>query len=412
MNAPSTIGRVVYMHRTRGGGVEGVHIDGIVGGLKARGFEVVMVAPAPSRPVVTGEVVRSPSWLARTAAWLSEHAPEFLFEFAELAYNVVSWRALKRCLRQHPVRLIYERYAIFSLSGALLARRHGVPLVVEVNYTARSPLVRQRTAWLKFLARWVDRKIFERATVLVAVSSTLRTELIRDYGVAPARIVVSPNAADPHKFDPSRVTPIANAEGKALAGKCVIGFVGSFAPWHGVDLLLAAFVVVARTIPESVLLLIGDGPERAKIEAEAARHGLRDRVMFTGPIPHRDLGQYVARFDIAVMPDSNDYGSPMKIFEYMAMGRAVVAPDYAPILDVLRDNENGVVFARRNGARLAERLVDLCKDTSQTARLGAAARKTIVSERSWLHNVDMFLTALDDDSRLGLHKVDALNGNA
>ena len=124
-----------------------------------------------------------------------------------------------------------------------------------------------------------------------------------DYGVSADKILVVPNAADPQMFHPS-IPPVAEIGGVALADKKIIGFVGSFTPWHGLSLFVDAFKLVAKKHQDAFAILIGDGPERNEIESKAAAYGLADRVLFTGAIEHDQLMRYVATFSIGVMPDS------------------------------------------------------------------------------------------------------------
>jgi glycosyltransferase involved in cell wall biosynthesis len=381
-------GRVIYVHRTQGRGVEGVHMRGVAGALRTRGYDVDFVGPGD--PSGSGTV--NGSGAGGLKRLLSKHAPEILFEAAEMGYNWAAAAQLRAALAE-PATMIYERYAIFAEAGSRAAHRAGIPHVVEVNYTAHTPLVRPRSSLLKPLAVAADRRIFEGARLLVAVSSYLRDHLVRDYGIAPERIVVTPNAADPASFDPA-VTPVGAVNGVSLEGKFVIGFVGTFAPWHGLNLLLDAFERSAATHPEAVLLLIGDGPERAAIAERAARAGLGQRVLFAGEVANTGLAPYVARFDAAVLPDTNEYGSPMKLFEYLAMARPIVAPDYGPVNDVLDDGDNGLIFARRDSAALADRLATLMTDRELSRTLGARGRESLLARRTWLHNVDTVLAGI------------------
>ncbi len=389
MEAP----RVIYVHRTQGQGVEGVHMLGIANGFRSRGYRVDFVGPT-SAPRGDSTVRAAPpaGWRERAQRLVSRHAPEVLFEAAEMGYNWNAASQLRGALVQ-PAAMIYERYAIFAEAGSRAAHRARVPHVLEINYTAQTPLLRPRSAMLKPLAVAADRRIFARAGLLVAVSSFLRDHLIADYGVARERIVVTPNAADPARFDPN-VAPVQAVDGVQLAGKFVIGFVGSFAPWHGLDFLCEAFERIATSHPAAVLLLIGDGPQRQAIEERAARAGLNGRVLFTGEVPNDRLAPFVARFDAAVLPDTNNYGSPMKLFEYLALARPVVAPDYGPVHDVITDRDNGLIFARRDAAALADCLTALIANRSLGAALGERGRQMLLAKRTWRHNVDIVLEGL------------------
>jgi glycosyltransferase involved in cell wall biosynthesis len=386
--------RLLYLHRTQGQGVEGVHIHGMCAGFRARGYDVGLVGPADEKTVSQGSRANHSTSLARRMQrWVSEYAPEAAFEFAEMAYNIPARKALQAALMGGKPEFIYERYAIFATAGSRMARELDVPHVLEINYTAQTPLLRKRSALLKPWAIAKDRRIFRDAAVLVAVSSYLRDHLIRDYGIPAERVVMTPNAADPQRFDP-QVAPITAVHGQSLEGRFVIGFVGTFAPWHGLDLLCDAFERIATIHPQACLVLVGNGPQRDAIAARAARSGLQSRVLFTGDVPNVQLAPYVARFDAAVLPDTNEYGSPMKLFEYLAMGRPVVAPDYGPVRDVVENRENGLIFARRDPGSLAAALGALLDNPALRQNLGLAGRRTILERRTWLHNVDIVLEAV------------------
>ena len=380
---------ILYLHRTQAKGVEGVHIGEIVKCWRRLGHHVDLLSPVRDQ-IGDAQLASAPakSWLTqRLFRLISEKLPEFLFELAELGYNLITL-SLARRLDKSKVDFIFERYAIFAISGAFLAKRWCRPFVVEVNYTSCSSLVRERSRLLKPLAKRLDRYIFTRATGLVAVSSYLKQHLIFEYGVAPERIVVLPNAADPEVFDMAKVNPpatLANFQGK------IIGFVGGFYPWHGIDLLLQAFQLMAKRVPEARLLLIGDGPMLPAIRAQSVAMGLDERVILAGRVAHTDLPGYISLFHVGVMPDSNEYGSPMKIFEYMALGKPVVVPDYGPLLDAVVDGQEGRIFPAKNVQQMAECLTMLLTDNAAHARMSAEARKKILSKHNWLSNAEAIL---------------------
>lgn len=372
---------ILYLHRTQARGVEGVHVSEVVKAFRRLGHRVGIVSPVGER--LEGEAAATPVLARRERLFsaVSRHLPELVFEFAELLYNLHALRQARKRFAAGGVDVIFERYAIFAVAGAWLAKRWDRPLILEVNYTSCSPLVRRRSRLLRPLARWLDRRVFNRASGLVAVSSQLKQHLIQVYGVPPEKIIVLPNAADPEVFDPTRIAPQPLATG----GK-VIGFVGGFYPWHGLDLLLDAFEVVAQKVAEARLLLIGDGPAMPAVRERIARAGLEQRVLLTGWVPHANLPSYIAAFHVGVMPDSNDYGSPMKIFEYMSMGKPVVVPDYTPLLDAVQDGEEGKIFRARNVPEMADCLTMLLSDDAAYARIAQQARQKIIDKHNWLEN--------------------------
>ena len=380
---------VLYVHRTRATGVEAVHIGQIVLGLRRLGHRVSMLSPVGdfiehvNEPAVSVAAPKSAASRKRKALEM----PEILFEILEIGYNLKAILDGLRKVSRGSVDGVYERYAIFGVAGMLLARWWGVPFVLEVNYTSLSPLVRRRSRLMKPLARWCDGIVFRRATHLLAVSSYLKEELVNQFGVSPERVTVVPNAADPSVFDPAAARAV-EPERSMPAGP-VIGFVGGFYKWHGLDLLVEAFMRIAKQFPSASLVLIGDGPMRETVATQASARGLPDRVIMPGRVPHAKLAPYVARFDVGVMPDSNLYGSPMKVFEYMAMSVPVVVPNYAPLLDVVVDGVQGRVFERRDVDDLARCLSDMLADEARRKRMGTNARQAIVDTHNWMNNASV-----------------------
>lgn len=374
--------RIAYAHRTRALGVEGVHIHGIADSLNRLGYQVTFFGP----PFESRHDVSPGNPPRKTASGrLAAAMPEFFFELLEILYSLYLSVSLVIARARLPFDAIYERYAIFGFAGAVASEFWGIPLLLEVNYTSRSPLVRQRNKYLRPLAEAFDRWIFARATVLIAVSSRLRDQLVEEFGVPRERVLVLPNAADPAVFRPApRSVP---------AERFTVGFVGGFFPWHGVDLLVTAIDQVAREEPQVTLVLVGDGPERPKIERMVADLGLQKIVKFTGNVAHKDLASVVATFDVGVMPDSNDYGSPMKIFEYMAMAKPVIAPDYPPIHDAYCDGVHGYIFPKRDATALADTIRRAARSPNQVREMGVAARQLIEQERNWMANTVKSLRA-------------------
>lgn len=381
--------KIVYLHRTQAKGVEGVHIGEIVKAWRKIGHEVRLLSPVDEQlgDAPANEVANKPGLKQKLFRFVSSRLPEFFFELAEIGYNLVALNQARKLGRAN-VDFIFERYAIFAFAGAFLAKRWNKPFVVEVNYTSCSALVRERSALLAPLARRVDAYIFRRATGLAAVSTELKRHLMEEFGVPQEKIIVLPNAADPDIFDMAKVTReprYANAQLKT------IGFVGGFYPWHGLDLLLQAFQKMSARIPDSRLLLVGDGPMMPAIREQSEKMGLADRVLLTGRVAHQHLPGYLAIFDVGVMPDSNDYGSPMKIFEYMSLAKPVVVPDYGPLRDAVDDGVEGRIFAPKDIEAMANCFVDVLLNEETYQRMSHAARKKILNKHNWLNNAKQIL---------------------
>jgi glycosyltransferase involved in cell wall biosynthesis len=175
--------------------------------------------------------------------------------------------------------------------------------------------------------------------------------------------------------------------------------VGGFVPWHGLDHLVLSVEELLNERDELHVLLIGDGPVRAEVEELVRRLGLERRVEFTGFVPAAEVSGYIECMDVCLMPDSNEHGSPIKIFEYMAMGKAVAAPRYGPIEEVIDHGRTGVLFRPRDRADLRDAVRSLVEDAELRSRIGRAARAHVLSRHTWSANVHKVLEKLKQRAR-------------
>jgi glycosyltransferase involved in cell wall biosynthesis len=203
-------------------------------------------------------------------------------------------------------------------------------------------------------------------------------------GVDASKIVVLPNGVDPDVFAPASGDGISRHNG--LEGKIVIGFVGILRPWHGVDRLLAAFRTLRAQHPPVHLLIVGDGPIQPELETLARELGVSAAVTFTGRLQHGDVVRHVAAMDLCVSPHATFYASPMKILEYMAVEKAVVAPAMDNIRDLIVDGRTGVLFDPARPEALAATLLKVAKDTPLRRTLGQNARRAVLERFNWRHN--------------------------
>lgn len=388
--------RILYHHRTRGQHVEGVHIRGVVDALRALGHDVTILsfpgADPEREPTPHAQAVAAP----RRLAGLVSRLPGVLFELMELAYNGLSWFRVRRAIAQQRPALIYERYSLFLFVTVWLARRHGIPIVLEINDSAL--VERVRPLRMKALARRIEHWNLAHATGLVFISGYFRDQARVAYGrIAPS--VISPNAADVERFDARRFDRGALRRARGMDGRVVCGHIGVFAHWHGLEAFVEAMAPRMHECPQLTLLLVGDGKTLPDVRARAAALGLADRVLLPGRVAHEDIPGWIACMDYAVLPDSNRYGSPMKLFELMAMGVAVVAADYAPVAEVIADGTTGWLFPHGDRAACVGRVMDLAGRDAERARVGAAAAGYIRSERQWRNNAEALLTLVPQGAK-------------
>jgi glycosyltransferase involved in cell wall biosynthesis len=384
--------KILHHFRTRGSGAEGVHVAGIANAFAELGHRVVFSSPTGVDPRKTRGAnpyaeAGKPGALAR----LTRRLPAFAFELLEIGYNAPAFFRNAALLQREQCDLIYERHAFFLFSTAFVARRFRVPLVVEVNELVGDPRVRRQPVFSAF-ARFCDRIVFRAASLIVAVSPHLQRR-IAESGIDSKKILVLPNAVDRADF----ATPADGSGVRRRLGigdATVIGFAGWFVPWHRLEMLLEVFAGLSAREKNLKLLLVGEGELRAALESVASRLGVRASVIFAGAVPHGEIPAHAAAMDICVVPHSNEYRSPIKLFEYMGQGRAVVAPRTEPIEMIVRDGVNGLLFQPGSNDDLAAQLANLAANPDLRERLGRQAREDVLENHTWTKNARRILDAL------------------
>lgn len=306
-------------------------------------------------------------------------------EARELRYNITLLRAAERLAADWRPELIYERYALFGLSGGILAQRLNLPYLLEVNAPLRLERRRAQGLALDGLARWCEQRIFGAAGRLLCVSRVL-ADYIMERGGRPDTLQIQPNAVDVAKFRPYDRNTALRAQLGFGDEHVVVGFVGSLKPWHGVEQLVKALASARPRARCLRLLIVGDGPARPAIERLIADSGLAGDARLVGNVAHADVPGYLAAMDVAAAPyvDAPDfYFSPLKVFEYMAAGRAVIAPCLGQIPELIRDGENGLLYTPGDVAELSEGLVTLAEQAELRARLGMHAAEQVRKRHTW-----------------------------
>jgi glycosyltransferase involved in cell wall biosynthesis len=391
----------IYHHRTAGRGAEGLHVASMVRALEAERLKVLVISPPGIDPLeIAGAAPLDKSDIKTTgiqSLWklISCHAPQLLFEAAELAYNVYALARLIPALLRDRAAVLYERYAFFLFAGVLAAKLVGRRVLLEVNEVAGIQRARNQT--LVGLAKAIERWIFSRADAIFVVSSFLEREVLTR-GARPGAVHLMPNAIDPARFlvsDGGRSV----REKYSLNGAVVAGFVGWFDEWDRLELLPAAVEELAAAAPSLRLLLVGDGPVAAVLRKQIQGSGLGDRVILTGAVPRAEVPAHIAAMDICVLPDSNPYGSPMALFEMMAMGKPVIAPSLPPICDVVRDGKTALIIRGGNLEDLRGALAKLAGDPGLRKSLGANARREVFERRTWRANAKRVIASAKADHR-------------
>jgi len=362
--------RILYHHRTRSRDGQSVHIDEMIAALRREGVAVDIVEPQRVD--------------ALTPARRKQIIPKLLYELLEFGYSAVEFFKLTTAILRHRPDAIYERANIYMLSGSWAARLFSLPLLLEVN----SPLAEERGRFgglaMPSLARWTEHVSWRRASFVLPVTAVLAGYVERA-GVPASRIVVISNGVNAEDF---RIVPLVGRP--ALPAQFgpgpVLGFVGYVRAWHGLPQIVD-LLAQDGDFAGANLMVVGDGPGRADLEARAKELGVGDRLWVTGLVERHALAAYISCFDVALQPEVTAYASPLKLFEYMALSRAIVAPDAPNIREVLTHQQDSLLFEPESPKSLADSIRLLVRDESLRARLGAGAADKIRREDiSWARN--------------------------
>jgi glycosyltransferase involved in cell wall biosynthesis len=350
----------------------------MIAALRRLGCEVVVVEPSTTANTEFGGS-------AGATTVLRALLPRFLSDLLELAYSLVAYWRMRRAVLLHRPDVLYERHNLFLMAGVWLKRHYGLPYMLEVN----SPLCaeRERNGELNLirLARRLEVSVWKSADIVLPVTRVLGDILV-DQGVDRSRIEVIPNGINLHEFDIS-VDAAGVRRSLDLSGRFVLGFTGFVRPWHGLDQVID-FIADANR-PDLFLLVVGDGPARDALTEHARKRGVQDQVHFTGIVDRSEVPSYLAAFDVALQPAATPYASPLKLFEYLAMARPIVAPNQPNLAEVLVDGQNALLFEPGDRASLFAALERIVSDAELRTRLSAAARQTIFERGlTWTRNAE------------------------
>lgn len=300
--------------------------------------------------------------------------------------------ALARELRPH---ILHAHSPVLNVIAALrVGRRLGLPVVYEIRAfwedaavdhgTTREGSIRYR------LTRALETWALRRVDHVFTICEGLRHDIV-SRGIAAAKVTVIPNAVDVESFQLSGAADEALRVQLGLQGTTVVGFVGSFYAYEGLDLLLDACQSLSRRHADLRVLLVGGGPQEAALRAQAQRLGIEDKVVFTGRVPHEEVSRYYDLIDLLAYPRHSirltELVTPLKPLEAMAQGRVFVASDVGGHKELIRDGETGRLFAADDPAALAAAVEDMLAERSRWAEYRVAGRRFVETVRNWRNSV-------------------------
>lgn len=393
------------------------HISGVANALMDLGVDLTFVSVV-GRLLVDDRAEFVPLAPPRTLA--------IPFEATHYRFDRRLDRQLRAISRASRPDFIYQRMSLGNFAGVRLSRALRVPLVIEYN-GSEAWIAKNWGRALRFhrLAVGAEDVCLRHAHVVITVSAALGDELIAR-GVEASRILVYPNCIDPKVFDPSKFTASDCAQLRATLGlesdDLVATFVGTFGEWHGADVLAEAIRILVMEDREFLdnarlrFVLVGDGPKMAAVKSTLATCNSEAYVRITGLVAQREAPRYLAASDILLSPHvpnrdgSAFFGSPTKLFEYMAMGKVIVASDLDQIGQVLRpaiemasdsqltvpprSDQRAILVTPGSARAIADGLKLACGNEVLRKSLGDNARAAALNEFTWVHHTRAILDRL------------------
>ncbi len=323
-----------------------------------------------------------------------------------------SFRFYEGCVRFLPdYDICHEHNGLFSIGASYASSQLGIPYILTFS---ADPLLELSLIGkpLKGIHEYIARKeamfSYQLAERIICVSEQAKNHLIDNWQVMPDKICVMPNGVDIELFGNPHDSRMIRSE-YDLKDDFVVGFVGGFQYWHGLERLLESFNMVKSNIPNSTLLLVGDGPVRVDIETMAKEMDLSNSVIITGLVPQQRVPELMSAMDLAVLPypqlPKDLWFSPLKLYEYMAAGKAIVASDSGQISDVIEDGYNGILVNPGDAVDLANAIIHLLQDPLKRVFLGQNARRKAIANHSWDNYIgrleQIYLSVLDSSIASG-----------
>ena len=326
---------------------------------------------------------------------LNRTCMHFLRKVFHIVFFLAVYLEVKRSIepKRDDVFIIRFSFANYFITRHLWMK--GCKILLEVHALAHIEEKEYGQTWAPpfytVIVRYLEREMLGFAHQIIVVSESLKNSLVA-FGIDEARIHVIHNAIDPDVFDYT-TNPGKVIKKLRLENRIVVGFVGSFARYHGIELLVDMARQINRRYGDVHFLLVGKNVHGTDNIVEGISGSeIASIFTFTGEVPHSKIPSYIAAMDIAIIPDFNDYGSPMKLFEYMAMGKPTVAPDVPPIREVVEQGRTALLFEKKNVGDAIFCIETLIRDKRLRHQMGKRARDATLNSHTWDRNAEKIVS--------------------
>lgn len=313
-----------------------------------------------------------------------------------IVYDIKFDKKILDIINRESPDFIFERITSYHDSGLRAAKQAKIPFVIEIHemHNALEYKDRMNFEWYR---RYLWIKVARESDLVVVVSSMLKKYLI-DEGVDGEKILVLPNAADLELFQ-ERGKRLTVRNKLNINQEIVLGFVGCMHAYHGITLLPELCQTLLKMGLAFKIVLVGSfdrwpGGEQAYRDL-LIKNNVENHIILVGGIAVTEVPEYIEAMDICLMPDSNEYGSPLKIFEYGAMAKPVVAPAYGPVKDVIDHAVNGLLFEPKSVSDMAQQIESLISDKKLGIRIGQALQKNVINNHTWEKNASSILERIE-----------------
>lgn len=368
------------------------HLRGVINGFKTLDLKVHIVATDH----LTGVPEDDNFHLCYPLYSLGSNIPNL----PEMLYSSQLVRYISQSWSNWQPDFIYQRYSLGNYTGVILKRIYNIPYICEYN----GSFIWMAKHWEKRilinhnLLNKIETLNLQAADLVIVVSQASYDELV-NRGVNPEKILVNPNGIDPQQYRPD-IAGTAIREKLNLGGKIVVGFIGTFGRWHGAEELAKAVKLVVAKCKNIHFLFIGEGATLSEVRSIIEDDRMSSFVTFTGLVPQAEGPSYLAACDILAAPHVPNpdgtpfFGSPTKLFEYMAMNKAIVASRLEQIAEVLQNEINALLVPPQDPRALAEAIVKLSDNPALRERLGQQGREDVVRKYTWDINVSRVIDKL------------------
>lgn len=324
--------------------------------------------------------------------------------FNQLADMLALRRRLEEILDLVQPDIVHAHSPVLNAIPALRAAHpRGIPVVYEVRAFWEDAAVdhgatREGSPRYR-VTRALETYVCKHAEALTAICEGLRADIVLR-GIPANKVTVIPNAVDVEKFCVGGTPDEALKTQLGFHGVRVLGFIGSFYAYEGLDLLLSALPRLLTCAPDVRILLVGGGPQDAALKRQAQQLGIADKVVFSGRVPHEEVNRYYNLIDVLVYPRHSmrltELVTPLKPLEAMAQGRLFVASDVGGHQELIRDGETGVLFKAGDAQALADKVLDLLHAPERWPLLKQAGRHFVEMERNWKVSVARYVPVYAD----------------